>query len=108
MRAVCECNRALCALLDKQDCEATLADVGKRFEDQVDHTWREAERRLVEEQHLRIRNQRPRDRKLLLLPAGERPCLSVASFLDDGEQLVDPTHVLGDAVSSASSREPEP
>src|SRR4051794_35213290 len=108
MRPVCEGNRALCTLLDEQDCEATLADVGKRLEDQVDHTGRQAERRLVEEQDLRIRNQRPRDRELLLLPAGERPGLSGAGFLDDGKQVVDQSHVLGNALSTTPAGKPEP
>ena len=108
MRAVRERNRALCTLLDEQDRETTLADVGECLEDQVDHTRSEAERRLVEEQHLRIRNQRPRDRELLLLTARQRPGLSAAGFLDDGKQVVDLSHVLGDAVSTTPAGKPEP
>ena len=44
----------------------------KRVEDDVDDGRRQPERGLVEQQHVGARDERARDRELLLLPAGER------------------------------------
>jgi len=104
---VCERNCPLRALLDEQDREAALADRAECVEDQVDDARCETERRLVEEQHFRIRDQCPSDRKLLLLPAGEGPSLSAKRFLDDGKQVIHAPRVLCLALPPASPGEPE-
>ena len=76
MRAVGERDRALRTLLDEQHREAAVADRGERLEDDVDDARREPERRLVEQQDVRLGDERPRDRELLLLAARERACLA--------------------------------
>ena len=76
MRAIRERDSSLCTLLDEQDRETAVADRRECLEDQVDHARSEPERGLVQEQHLRVRDERPRDRELLLLAAGERACLA--------------------------------
>ena len=79
---------SLCALLDEQHGEAALPDRRERFEDDVDDRRREPERRLVEQQDVRLRDERARDRKLLLLAAGQRAGLPPAELPDDREELV--------------------
>ena len=46
-------------------------DLGERVEDDVDDLRRQPQGRLVEQQHVRARDERPPDRELLLLAAGE-------------------------------------
>ena len=60
-------------LLDQQDRRAVVADLGDRREHLVDEQRRQAQRRLVEQEEPRLGDQRPSDRELLLLAAGERP-----------------------------------
>ena len=79
VRAVGQRHRPLRPLLDEQDREAALANLLQRPEDHVDKLRGEPERGLVEEQHVRIRNEGPRDRQLLLLPAGERAGLAAGN-----------------------------
>ena len=50
---------------------------------------REPERRLVEQQDVRLGDERAGDRELLLLAARERARLPAAELLDDREELVD-------------------
>ena len=83
--AVGECDGALCTLLDEQHRDAALADLRERREDDVDDLRREAERRLVEQQDVGPGDERPRDRELLLLAAGERTCPAPCELLDDRE-----------------------
>ena len=88
-----EGDRALRALLDEEDGDAPLADL-LDLEDRVDELGREAERRLVEQQHVRPRDQGARDCELLLLAAGERPGLAPSKGLDDREEGGDPGEVV--------------
>ena len=85
-----------------------LADRLQRGEDEVDDRGSEAERRLVEEQDRRPRDERPCDRELLLLATGQGPRLPVPKLLDDREQLGDVGDVRVGAVRARASREPEP
>ena len=97
--------------------------VSQRREDEVDDRRSEAERRLVEEEDRRPRDERTRDRELLLLAAGQRPRLPVPELLHDREQLGDvgdvspsapfargraasPSRRFSSTVSSAKSRRP--
>ena len=73
-------DRPLRALLDEQHREPAVLDRGERVEDDVDDARREAERRLVEQQHVGLGDERPRDRELLLLAAGERARLPRAEL----------------------------
>ena len=57
-------------------------------EDDVDDRRREPERRLVEQEHVRIGDERPPDRELLLLAARERSRLAAAELGEDREELV--------------------
>ena len=86
MRAVGERDGALSPLLDEEDPEAPLADRLERREHEVDDRRREPERRLVEEQDRRLRDERPRDRELLLLAPGERPGRPPAKLVDDRKE----------------------
>ena len=79
----------------------------ERLEDDVDDGRREAERRLVEQQHVGRGDERARDRELLLLAAGERAGGPAPELLDDREQLVDGGDVGVDAVAAPPPREPE-
>ena len=81
VRAVRERDGPLRALLDEQDREPTVADRRERLEDDVDDARRQAERGLVEQQHLGVRDERPRDRELLLLAARERAGLAAEGLL---------------------------
>ena len=67
----------------------------------------EAERRLVEQQHVGRGDERAADRELLLLAAGERPCLATAEVGEHREELVGRGERVR-AVAAAASREPEP
>src|SRR5581483_5917233 len=107
VRAVCERDRSLRALLDEEDADAALADLLERAEDDVDQLRREPERRLVEQEDARAGRERARDRELLLLAAGERPRLAVAELSDDREELVDPVEVGTRAVAVAAPDQAE-
>src|SRR6202022_880850 len=67
VRPVGEPRRPLSPLLDEQDRDTAVADLAERAEDCLDDRRSETERRLVEEQQLGVRAQRPSDRELLLL-----------------------------------------
>ena len=62
-------------LLDEQDRRALLVDLDDDLEDLLDEDRREPHRRLVEQEQVRLRHQRPPDRAHLLLAAGHRPRL---------------------------------
>src|SRR5579872_6879305 len=108
MRSVCKRNRQLGALLDEQDGDATLPDLAERGEETLDDRRREPERRLVEEQHIGLRDERACDRELLLLAARERPGAAARELLHDGEKALDPGDVGGEPGAVAPPREPEP
>ena len=76
----------------------------ERLEDDVDDLRREAERRLVEEEEVRPRDERARDRELLLLAAGERAGRRAAELGDDREELVHPGDVRVDARRGCAAR----
>ena len=80
----------------------------ERLEDDVDDLRREAERRLVEQEHVRRGDERARDRELLLLPAGERAGLRRRELARRREQLVDRVERLVAPPGSRRPREPEP
>src|SRR3989441_12415511 len=58
-------------LLDEQHRHAFGVDTRDHLEHLIDDLWREAERRLVEEEEPRTGHEGPPDRHHLLLPAGE-------------------------------------
>ena len=66
-------------LLDQQHGDALLADLLDRLEDDVDQHRRQAHGRLVEQQQLRVAEQRARDGEHLLLAAGHRARPSAAA-----------------------------
>ena len=70
---------------------------------------REPERRLVEQQHVGPRDERARDRELLLLAARERARRAGArNSRDDREELVDPRRAASPAPSARRAGEAEP
>ena len=82
------------------------AIVSQRREDEVDHGRREPERRLVEQEDRRPRDERPGDGQLLLLTARQRTRRPVAELLDDREQSDHVRDVLAgfDAVLAPPAR----
>src|SRR5207302_10245433 len=98
---------SLRALLDQEDGEAAVADRRQGLEDHVDEARRETERRLVQQQHLRIRDQRPGDRQLLLLPARERAGLAPPEVPDDRAEVVDALEVRVEIASGSPSGKAE-
>ena len=106
IRPVGECDGALRALLDEQDRDAAVADFGERAENRVDERRREAERRLIEEEHVGSGHECAADRQLLLLAAGECSGLTVAEFGEHREELVRRAERVG--AVAAAGREPEP
>src|SRR5919109_3560193 len=91
VRAVAARERLVDVLLDEQDRHPLLvAEADDQLEDEPDELRREAERRLVEEQELRPGHERPRDRELLLLAAGERGRRQPQALAQDGEELEQP------------------
>ena len=85
VRAVGEADGELRPLLDEQDRDAALADLRERGEDVVDHRGRESERGLVEKEQVGLGDERPRDRELLLLAAGEDARRAVAVAATTGK-----------------------
>ena len=87
---------------------AAVADRGERVEDDVDDARREPERRLVEEQHVGLRDQRAGDRELLLLAAGERARVRRAELARRREERVGALERGGGAGLRAPAGEAEP
>ena len=100
-------DRALRALLDEQDRDAAVADRREGGEDRVDHRRREPERGLVEQEHVRLGDERAPDRELLLLAAGEGARRPAAELGEDREELVGLAERIA-AVAAAPRREAEP
>src|SRR2546421_262511 len=69
--AVGELDGAGGGLLHEQDRDALLVELLEHVEDDVDHDRRQAKRGLVQEEQARPREERTRDRELLLLAAGK-------------------------------------
>src|SRR5262249_8344115 len=107
VRPVGELRRERGALLDEEDRDAALTDLGEGGEYDLDDRRRKAERRLVEQQQVGPRDDRPGDRGLLLLPAGEVAGAPPSELGDDREQLVDPLEVALEPCALASRGEPE-
>ena len=77
----------------------------ERVEDDVDDRRRKPQRRLVEQQHVGLGDERARDRELLLLAAGEHPGVSPPELVHDREELVDArAHRGRDAVARGGRR----
>src|SRR6185503_4184980 len=81
-------------LLDDQHCDAGLVDVLEDREAALYEDRRQAHRRLVHQQQLRLRHQRAPHRHHLLLPARERPGELAPPFVQQREQRVDALEVL--------------
>src|SRR6516165_4850040 len=85
--AVGELERRAGVLLHQQHRDAGgLVDLADGLEDGLHEERGEAERRLVEEQHARLRHERAADGEHLLLAAGERAGELVAALLQDREE----------------------
>src|SRR5229473_7243030 len=68
-------------LLDEQDSDVVgLVDGANDLEDGAHYNRREAKRRFIEQHQARLHQQRPADRKHLLLSAGERACGELAAL----------------------------
>ncbi len=106
--AVGEADGELRPLLDEQDRDAALPDLRQRGEDILDDRRRKPEGGLVEEEKVGPGDERPRDRKLLLLPAGEHARRAVAVPADDGEEGGDAREVILGAVPRAAADQPQP
>src|SRR4051812_45999708 len=91
-------ERVVGVLLDEHDRRALRVDLADDLVDAVDDDRREPERRLVEEQELRLRHDRAPDREHLLLAAGHRPALLALALLQAREQRVHAVQVLADAL----------
>src|SRR5687767_13267970 len=107
MRASRERDGPLSALLDEKDRDPALADRRQLLEDLLDECRRQSERRLVQKQHRRARDERPADRELLLLPARQHSRLAAAVLAENREQVVG----IGEAaarVSPSTSGQAEP
>src|SRR5262249_4944082 len=92
---------------DEEDRDAARPHLLERLEEPLDDRRREAERRLVEEQHVGSRDERPRDRELLLLAPRERTGVPARMLPDDREELVHPREVVGEAVAAPACRRAE-
>ena len=77
-------------LLDQQDREALVAEVGQQAGHPGDHRGGEAVGGLVEQQQARVEQQGAGDGQHLLLPAGELVGAVAAALGELGEEPVDP------------------
>src|SRR5215210_1858471 len=91
------------ALLDEEDGDAALTNRPKRLEHGVDGHRCEAERRLVEEQHLRLGDERAPDCELLLLPTRQRTRRAPAELLQHGKDVIRALEGRGAVPSPAPS-----
>ena len=84
-----DAQRLAHVLLDEQHGHPGRQDLRQHAVDPPHDDRREAERQLVEQQHPRVRDERPADGDGLLLAAGHLRGLLAAAFLHPGEQVVD-------------------
>src|SRR5919197_294575 len=96
--AVRDVERHQGVLLDEQDRRALRDDLA----DPLDEDRREPHRRLIEQQQLRARHQRPADRHHLLLAARERSGLLCLALGEAREQLVNAVEILVDRLAVAA------
>src|SRR6185312_7104259 len=87
--AIRDLDRGSHVLLDQQHRNALLARRGHDAEDLLHDQRRKALARLVEQQQLRIEQQRARDGEHLLLAAGQLPALVGLALREARKQLVD-------------------
>src|SRR5581483_4326821 len=92
--AVGDRKRHVRVLLDDEDRDAGLVHLLDDLEVALDEDGREAHRRLVHQEQLRPRHQRPPHRDHLLLPARQGPCELRPPLVQQREQLVDAVEVL--------------
>ncbi len=102
MRLVGERDGALGALLDEENGEAGIPDLRQRCEDDVDDLRREPERRLVEQQDLRVGGQRTPDCELLLLATRQHTRLPGAELAQDRKELVGSREAVAVRARSAA------
>src|SRR5207253_4102413 len=88
-------------LLDQQDRRSDFTDLGERLEDSVDGERRQPQRRLVQEQDVRAGHERPADRELLLLAAGERPGRPSPELAQNREELERGSQRVADVIPPA-------
>ena len=74
-------------LFDEQHADAIVGETADDRDQALDHGRRQAERHLVEQQHTRSVDQRPRDHEHLLLTARQERGARVAAVLQLGEQV---------------------
>ena len=94
----------------QRECDVLLAeqhrDVGRLAQflqclrQRFENDGRKAERRLVENQNLRLHHQGPADRQHLLFAAGQRLRHLALAILQDRKQIEQPVHLLGALIVS--------
>ncbi len=72
---------------DHHGTAVLLGDAADRVEERLDHERGEAHAHLVDEQHARLLDERPRHDEHLLLATGEGPDLQVPALLERGEDV---------------------
>src|SRR5436190_16261321 len=105
--SVGERDGALRALLDQEHGKAALTNPCERVEDDVHDAGREAERGLVEEEHVGLGDECACNCELLLLAAGERAGAPATELVHDRKQLVDALDAVAAAAAPPGQAEPE-
>src|SRR3712207_2836808 len=77
-------------LLHQQDADAAPSDTYESTEELLAHERRQAERRFVQQKHVRLRHQRPTDRHHLLLAAAHGAYCLAQALSEAWEQGEDP------------------
>ena len=91
--AVGQPQNLLRVLLDDDGADAArTCNRAQRFQQFLDNDGRQPLGRLVQQQHFRVRGQRPADRQHLLLAAGELVAEIAPPLLQARKHLVDPLH----------------
>ncbi len=86
------------ALLDEKHREAFGIQFFDRLENLFHDEWRQAQRRLIQQQQFRPPHQRASDRKHLLLAAGQRAAALMRARFQQREQGVDTFQIRVEAV----------
>ena len=90
-----DADRLAHVLLDEQHRHPGVEQLGQQAVDLPHDDRRRAERELVEQEHARVRDERPSDRHGLLLAAGELRGALARSFPHPSEQPVDALQIPG-------------
>ncbi len=93
-------GRQLDILLDDHHRDMPLPDTLQGRDQAADDAGGQPRRRLVEQQHERLRRQRTAQRQHLLLAAGKRAGKLLAPFLEPRKQLVDIVEVVAAALAA--------